>query len=238
MTSVPPRATSRPVARSNANGGTAQTPTAVLIDGTALFLTSRSLYEDRQLDYRKLVQVLHEHVPGLRPSWAPGPKDIWTMWTSASAQNEKQNRFLAFAESDLRWDIRKFSPADSYLVEPATALSLGADSRLAGRFMRFDAAMAFAIGRLAHDHRIVVVTDSFALADPLRRAGAVGIEKGIPNPALAFFGRALDSRWQRMVRKEPDVVTFIDFDELAGSLYGEDAVQPYREEPKTGTYVY
>lgn len=237
MTVPASRASARPSARSTASASPTETPSAVLIDGTALFLTSRSLFEGRQLDYRRLVQVLHEQIPDLRPSWTPNRGDIWTMWTSASAQNEKQSRFLDFAENDLRWEIRKFSPADSYMVDPSAALGLGTDARLAGRFMRFDAAMSFAAGRLAQTHRLIVLTDSFALADPLRRTTAIsGASFG--KPILAFFGRALDPRWQRTLRKEPDAVHFIDLDELAGSLYGEDAVQPYREDPKPADFVY
>ncbi len=237
MTVPAPRAFARPSARSTASASPPETSSAVLIDGTALFLTSRSLFEGRQLDYRRLVQVLHEQVRDLQPSWAPGRNDIWTMWTSVSAQNEKQSRFLDFVENELRWEIRKFSPADSYMVDPSAALGLGADARLAGRFMRFDAAMAFAAGRLAQTHRLVVVTDSFALSDPLRRTTAIsGATLG--KPVLAFFGRALDPRWQRTLRKEPDAVDFIDLDELAASLYGEDAVQPYREDPKPAAFVY
>lgn len=234
---VPPRASSRPAARRVGAAASAETPSAVLIDGSALFLTSRSLYEGRQLDYRRLVQVLHDNVEDLRPSWAPGRQDIWTMWTSASAQNEKQSRFLEFAENELRWDIRKFSPGDSYMVDPSAALGLGADSRLPSRFMRFDAPLAFAAGRLAEGHRLVVISDSFTLADPLKRAAMIAREQS-RRPVLAFFGRALDPRWQRMLRKEPDVFEFLDLDELAASLYGEDAVQPYREEPSPSSFVY
>jgi len=237
MNTLPPRAHGRAASRSNTSASPPEIPTAVLIDGTALFLTSRSLFESRQLDYRRLVQVLHEHVRDLRPSWASGPKDIWTMWTSASAQNEKQGRFLDFAENDLRWDIRRFSPAESYMVDPSAALGLGADSRLPGRFMRFDAQLAFAAGRLAEDHRLVVLSDSFTLADPLKRAAAIGTPKG-RRPVLAFFSRALDPRWQRILRTERDVIEFVDFDELAVSLFGEDTAQPYREEPKPASFVY
>lgn len=237
MTVPASRATASPTARSTSPASPTETPSAVLIDGTALFLTSRSLYESRQLDYRRLVQVLHEQIPDLRPSWTPGRRDLWTMWTSASAQNEKQSRFLDFAENELRWEIRRFSPSDSYMVDPSAALGLGGDVRLAGRFMRFDAAMSFAAGRLAQTHRLIVLTDSFALADPLRRTAAIS-GTAFGKPILAFFGRALDPRWQRMLRKEPDALGFVDLDELAASLYGEDAVQPYREDPKPAEFVY
>src|SRR5262245_48315009 len=57
------------------------TPFAVLIDGSALFLTVRSIHEGRQLDYRRLVDVLCGAVEGLTSSWNSS-SNLWVMWTS------------------------------------------------------------------------------------------------------------------------------------------------------------
>lgn len=191
-------------------------PCAVLVDGSALFLANRALHEGHQLNYRGLVSLLVDEVPGLSAPGEPGA--VWTMWTAASAQNEGQSRFLEFAERELRWDVRRFNPANSYMVEPTMLLGWSSDSRSANRLVRFDASIAFAIGRLAEQYSpLVVVSDSFALEDPLRRAARLSPEAA--PISLAFFGRALDSRWQGVLRKEHPF-TFIDFDEYEDKLFG------------------
>lgn len=191
----------------------------VLIDGSALFLAARSLYEGRQLDYRALVSLLATEV-SVEP---PVPTDRycrWVMWTSASPQNQSQNRFLDFVENELRWEVRRVSPADSYMVEPAALLGLSSEGR-ANRLVRFDASIAFAVGRLVDRHRIVVITDSFALADPLVRSALVANDDPAGRPVLAFFGRALDSRWQRVLRTEgPSAPVLVDLDDFEMQLFG------------------
>lgn len=184
---------------------------AVLVDGSTLYLAARSY--DRPLDYQALIGLLVEKIPYLGK---PGePDTLWTMWTAASAQNEGQIRFLEFAERDLRWEVRRVAPVDSYIIEPAVLLGWSSGNRSASPLMRFDASLAFAIGRLAEQHRpLVVVTDSFALADPLRRADRIA--SGV---YLAFFGTAVDARWQGVLRREK-FVEFIDFDEHADRLFG------------------
>ena len=204
---------------------------AVLIDGSSLYLAARSLHEGRQLDYHGLVNLLVDQVPGLGKPGETGA--LWTMWTSASPQNEGQSRFLEFAERDLRWEIRRFRPADSYMVEPTMLLGWSPDSRSANRLIRFDASIAFAIGRLAEQHApLVVVSDSFALEDPLRRAARVSSP-----PHLAFFGTALDSRWQGVLRKESPV-EFIDFDEHEDHLFNMARTPPEEMKAEKEGIVY
>ena len=195
-----------------------QLPPAVLIDGSALFLAARSIHEDRSLDYRGLVQVLLERIPSLEPPRPDRAGSPWVMWTSASPQNPGQTKFLSFAERELNWEVRAFAPADSFMVEPSTILGISADPRSAGRLVRFDASIAFAAGRLADKRRLVVVTDSYALADTLSRVTTIG---GKPNrPALAFFGSALDARWQRMLRRDQEMLEFVDLDAHEDRLFG------------------
>ena len=204
---------------------------AVLVDGSSLYLAARSLHEGRPLDYHGLVNLLVDQVADLGKPGEAGA--VWTMWTSASAQNEGQSRFLEFAERDLRWEIRRFRPADSYMVEPTMLLGWSPDSRSANRLIRFDASIAFAIGRLAQEHTpLVVVSDSFSLEDPLRRVARVS-----PPPHLAFFGRALDSRWQGVLRKESPV-EFIDFDEHEDRLFDMARTPPHEVKAETGGFVY
>jgi hypothetical protein len=191
-----------------------------LIDGSALFLAVRALGDGRSLDYRALVDVLCEQVPGLSPPGAREDATHWVMWTSASADNAGQNRFLEFAEKELLWTVRRVSPAESFMVDPAGALGLTQDSRVAGRLVRFDASIAFAIARVADAHRVVVVSDSYPLADPLQRASRFRTSTTVPN-VLAFFGRAVDGRWQRLLREPAKYgVEFIDLDDFDSPLFG------------------
>lgn len=204
---------------------------AVLVDGSSLYLAARSLYED-PLNYHGLVSLLLEKVPDLTEPGQQGAK--WTMWTSASAQNQGQSRFLDFAERDLRWRVRRFSPADSYMVEPTMLLGWSADSRSASRLVRFDASIAFAIGRLAENHTpLVVVSDSFALEDPLRRAASVSPKSSF---YLAFFGRALDSRWHGVLRSERRV-EFIDFEKHEHRLFDITRTPP-PERRERSDFIY
>ena len=203
---------------------------AVLIDGSCLYLAARSLYEGRQLDYHGLVDLLVDRIAGLSK---PGETAaLWCMWTAASVQNEGQSRFLEFAERDLRWEVRRVPPGDSYVVDPSLVLGLSSDNRSASRLVRFDASIAFAIGRLAEQRSpLVVISDSFALADPLRRAARLS-----PDIRLAFFGTALDSRWQGVLRRE-DFVDLIDLDEHDDRLFGI-ARSPPAKRSDDGKLVY
>src|SRR5688500_1813595 len=105
--SVPPQ--------SNQPATNGRRPSAVLFDGSALYMAARTLYENRQLDYHGFIRLLTTKT-GVRP---PGPNSRWVMWTSASAQNAGQTRFLDFAEHELQWEVRRVNPADSYIVEPS-----------------------------------------------------------------------------------------------------------------------
>ena len=82
--------------------------------------------------------------------------------------------------------------------------------------MRFDASIAYMLGRIAETHQITLVTDSFTLAEPLARAAKL---RGRPN-AVAFFGRLLDSRWQSFLRGEAGKhVKLIDLDDYDTMLF-------------------
>lgn len=197
-------------------------PCAVLVDGSSLYLAAQDHHDGRPLDYHGLVDLLVDKVPDLAKPDEPGA--LWTMWTSASAQNEGQSRFLEFVERDLRWEVRHFTPADSYMVEPTKLLGWSSDSRSAKRLIRFDASIAFAIACLAKKHvPLVVVSDSFALEEPMRRAMRLAPESAALY--LAFFGRALDSRWQGVLRRESPV-EFVDFDEHEDRLFGIQRTRP------------
>jgi hypothetical protein len=197
-------------------------PVAVFVDGSALFLAAKLAGDGRALDYRQLIDLLCELVEGLVPPGRDvgGRPSTWVMWTSASAENAGQNRFLEFAEKDLLWAVRRIAPSDSFMVDPSSVIGLIGDPKATSRLIRFDSQIAFAMGRLAVEHRIVVVSDSYPLAASLVRARQLRQDHHANN-VLAFFGRALDPRWQRLLRDREGVgIDFIDLDEHESQLFG------------------
>lgn len=199
-----------------------RSPVAVFVDGSALFLAARQSGDGRPLDYRQCTEVLCEQVEGLLAAGREegGMHSTWVMWTSASADNAGQNRFLEFAEKELLWAVRRVNPSDSFMVDPSSVVGLIGDPRATSRLIRFDSQISFAMGRLAESHRIVVVSDSYPLAASLERARQLR-RTSQGNNVLAFFGRALDPRWQRLLRSREGVgIDFIDFDEYESRLFG------------------
>jgi len=187
---------------------------ALFLDGTALFQASKTLYPDDSLNYQAARDILYEKA-GWAGSGSAGARSVYVMWTSAVDDNAGQARFLDFVETKLQWQVRRSRPADSYMVDPSTNISLGSNPHATQRLMRFDAQIAFAMGRLAETHEFMLVSDSFALADPLIRA----MEISGTEAYLAFFGRALDGRWLRVIRSTPKL-HFIDLDDFSEELFG------------------
>jgi hypothetical protein len=228
---VPPRPALRQPQRQPSH--IASPPAAVLIDGSALYMAARSLYEGRQLDYHGVIQVLVDQIKGLeRPG--PGSSTSWVMWTSAAPQNPGQTRFLDFAENELQWEVRRVAPAESFTVEPSLVMDASQTTR--SRLIRFDASIAFAMGRLAEKRRIVVVSDSFALAQPLSLVARVpGVAERTP-PKLAFFSQAIDSRWQGVIRKSEGL--FIGLEDFEAELFGSARIEHQAKEVRADQEVF
>ena len=206
---------------------------ALLLDGTALFQASKSLYPENSLDYQTLKFIL-----GMEAGWPESDSAAEdsvrsVMWTSAVEDNLGQAKFLDFVETKLYWKVRKFRPADSYMVDLSSNAALGGNPHASQRLMRFDAPIAFAMGRLAESHQIMLVTDSFTLADPLLRAIEISGQKA----HLAFFGRALDSRWLRVIRSTPEL-NFIDLDDFSEVLFGVSAHPASESFPKEKSLIF
>ena len=183
------------------------------MDAGAVFFGVRDLHEGLQLNYPALTSLLVEK-RGFDPP-AAGNGSQWVLWTSVVSQNTGQVRFLQYAERELGWRVRRFHPAEGYMIEPAS-LGLAGDAR-ANRLLRFDASISSAIGQLGRDHRIAIITDSFAVAEPLVRAARSSGARNL----IAFFGRLLDSRWQRLLRSaEAPLIDFLDLDEFEQDLFG------------------
>ncbi len=210
-------------------------PVAVLIDGSALFLASPSP-EEHRLNYFALMEVLVERVPGLQQP-GKGRDSIWAMWTAAEPRNAGQVKFLEFAEQRLHWQVRPSRPAQSFMIEPEALFGIGTtEMGRANRLIRFDAPIAFAMGRLAQTHRLVVITDSYSLFEPMARINENwGAKNG--KCVLAFFGQACDMRWRAAFRS-PDAPEFIDFDEYQPKLFGIEEREVHSPARQPGPFVF
>ena len=205
---------------------------ALLLDGTALYQASKGLYPDNSFDYQALTDIVNEKA-GFKGPGSAAPRSVHVMWTSSVEGNPGQAKFLNFVETVLKWEIRRFKPADSYMLDISSNVALGGSPHAAQRLMRFDAPIAFAMGRLAETHQIMLVTDSFALADPMLRA----IEIGGREAYLAFFGRALDSRWLRVIRST-SMLNFIDLDDFPEQLFGMSSHPASEPFPKEKSLIF
>src|SRR5690606_30827069 len=79
-------------------------------------------------------------------------------------------------------------------------------------YYRFDAKIAYELGGLIENEefdRIVVISDSYDLASPMIDLAKYDIEV-----YLAFFGRQLDFRWNKLFREENSNLKLLNFDEL------------------------
>lgn len=207
---------------------------AVLVDGSALFLASRTL-EERKLNYFALMDILTNHpdLPGLAAS-GEASDCIWTMWTAADPRNSGQTKFLDFVEQQLRWEVRGILPYQAYMVEPEVLFGLGELPPKAKRLIRFDAQIAFAMGALGQDYRLVVISDSFALYDSMVR---VNENWHAGRSTLAFFGHACDPRW-RSALVGPSAPGFIDLDEYQTEIFGIQEQEVLRSTKASSKRVY
>ncbi|MRD49360.1 hypothetical protein GHT07_18955 [Caenimonas koreensis DSM 17982] len=206
-------------------------PCAVLIDGSALYLASAHRPDNQRLNYPVFVDVLAFKVPGLHPAGEGEPKSIWSMWTSADPSNSSQTRFLDFAEKRLQWEVRACRPWQAHVVSPDLLFGVGADLAKANRLMRFDTSIAFAMARLCDTHRVIVVSDSFALREPIARVNEYLPKHG--KVVLAFFGQALDPRWRGNLQ-DPFSPEFIDLDDHESELFGVPNQEVREPEKRSG----
>lgn len=183
---------------------------AALIDGTALYFRSREGRGER-LDYEALNRTLLERAKV--SSFDPA-----LFFTTYDAQNEGQAKFLAFLRSRLHW---KDEPRPVWDADPLPKDAPWERGERRNEFIRFDAPIAFALGRLVERRDIIiVVTDSFALEQPMLAAS----EYKNTEIVLAFLGHQLDPRWLSVVRGGDSSVQFWDLDESAESLFGRESV--------------
>lgn len=182
--------------------------TAVLIDGTALYFRSREARAER-LDFEALASFLEKRS-------SPDLVELVVFFSTFDDANEAQQKFLTFLRTRLRWDV-ELRPI--WEADPLPRDAPWERSARRNEFVRFDAAISFAIGRLVDRYkRIVVVTDSFGVEQPIAAARALEHAQLV----LAFFRHSLDPRWHtRLLTGSRGGVEFWDLDEVP-ALFGRD----------------
>lgn len=184
----------------------------LLTDGSAIFFGQRAVSPDKNLDYFALDEVLKKRFGAspLKPAY---------FFTAADESNEKQAKFHGVI-SDLGWTVRPVPPHEATVGNP-----LLADQN--ARIIRFDAMIAYALGRLASQPdeskpaRIIIISDSWPLAAPVRDCTA---RSGIP-VTMCFFGSVIDTRWHKVFRESETrngLIEFLDLDMFAQRLFNRD----------------
>lgn len=183
--------------------------TAVFIDGTALYLALRQM--SGYLDYSKLAALLTKkfdrgedsHCRLFMPRSRVG-SSIWNFWTSCSSTNEGQIEFLRVIEETIGIGVSAYPPAIcSPIPLDAPYVTTGSDNMLKA-VMRFNAQIAYAMGRVAETHRIILMTDSFGMLEPLIRCQHVSKSTSsgkIEMNTLVFFKNSLDPRWSTSIQE-------------------------------------
>lgn len=192
------------------------TPTdsyALLADGSALFYSARQQFPDRNLNYRALDRIIRDHVH----QNAPGTPSI--LFSSIEPANEKQLKFVEFIEQNLQWSVQRIPPHDATVCNPLLTDGVF-------RHIRFDAWIAYALGRLAgrtEKSRVVMISDSWPLAGPVQECAS----RGTP-VTVCFFGGVIDTRWHRVFRERGATghVEFVDLDDHTEELF--DRAKPAR----------
>jgi hypothetical protein len=188
---------------------------AFLIDGSALFYTSRTVGDSRPLNYRRF----GDHI---RSESGVEQIELTRFYTAFDPANDAQGKFLGFIEHEMGWELEAI-PVNEAIVTPPTFITYQHNEPRP--FIRFDSAIAFALGRVAGTFgKVVVVTDSYGLARPIMQTMARGTAV-----TLAFFRQCLDPRWNKLLRevtpankrtRSQDRVDFVDLDTAVDDLFG------------------
>lgn len=187
---------------------------SVVIDGTALYFRSREGRSER-LDYEAFDRELRQGAA--RELGKPVAQFRPAMFlTTFDPQNDGQVKFLGFLRSRLAWEIET---KPLWEADPLPKDAPWDRSERRSEFIRFDASIAFAVGRLVERRDLVIVcSDSFGLAAPLMAAA----EYGDTRVVLAFFGHQLDPRWHGLLRDPSCRVQFWDLDDPIEPLFGRE----------------
>ena len=190
----------------DARSGAASVP-AILVDGSSLFFAARALFPDRNLNYHALNELIHARVG------SDGLAKPALLFSSIDPGNDKQQKFVEFIEHQLHWDVQRIQPHDATICNPLLTDSVF-------RSIRFDAWIAYALGRLAgrdEGQKVVVVSDSWSLAGPVQECAARNT-----SVTVCFFGSVIDTRWHKVFRdcaQDGVPVDFLDLDDDTEKLF-------------------
>ncbi|MGA2441049.1 MAG: hypothetical protein ABSH08_08825 [Tepidisphaeraceae bacterium] len=187
-------AKSVPVNSSVATGSAA----SLLVDGSALFFGQRAASPDRNLDYTVLLDLMQRHG---QHQWPARPAYFFT---AADEANEKQAKFHQMIQGQLGWTVRQMPPHEA--VVSNTLLNDGPS-----RIIRFDALIAYSLGRLAGRpdvSRVFIISDSWPLAACIKDC----VGRGTP-VTVCFFGDFIDTRFHKLFREyDASKLDFLDLE--------------------------
>lgn len=204
----------------------ARNATAVLGDVSALYQVSMSVQKESHVPVQLNYSVLKEAVVG---HFGMGnPKDQITFWSGSDSSNLGQQRLFELLERQ-KIAVRRFAPRDSYICEPE---KLGLDPTRDAQhrlllLQRFSGSIAFAAGALCNRYRIIFISDSFQLAEPLVRASELARKRKEAPAGLVFWKTHLDPRWHQII--DQFGIDFLDLDPMQDQLFrpkGEHAGKP------------
>jgi hypothetical protein len=183
---------------------------AVVEDNTATYLQSRAIQPDRNLNYARLDEII-------RARSGIDHFDLRILFSTFDERNEGQSKFLAFRKS-LGWEIVTVDPREAAVRAPSNVSQLDLSS-----LVRFDAQIAYCLGRLAgkFDH-VVVLSDSYSLYAPMLET----VERQT-EVTLCFFGQCLDGRWSKHLHKVKPQINWIDLDREQGDLFGAEQTRTF-----------
>jgi hypothetical protein len=181
---------------------------ALLTDGTALFFAARYVSPDKGIDYQALWNLLAAN------RQIPSPFAPAVFFTASDPANEKQVRFHEMIGS-IGWKLAETPPHEATINNPL--LGDAKESRL----VRFDALIAYTLAHLQattpDQMEVIIITDSYPVAAPVRDAVARGARI-----TIAFFGSLIDTRWHRLFREEDGRdprLRFLDLELHANTLF-------------------
>ena len=204
------------------NPRSAKSSWALLVDGSALFFGQRAVSPDKNMNYMALKEHLERQS---RTDTSPMPA---LFFTAGDEGNEKQVKFHELIKTGLGWHVHQIPPHEATI---ANALLDDPNNRT----IRFDAMIAYALGRLSASRsvktvsqadsnsgnpaidQVFVISDSWPLAGPIRDCVSRGTAV-----TVAFFGSFIDTRWHKTFReaeKSDQKLTFIDLDTIAQRLF-------------------
>lgn len=179
-----------------------------MTDGSALFLSFKFLEATKPLDYRRLEELLKEQLR-LKSF------DLSIFFTAFDPANEGQLKFLGFIRDVMKWSVEA-APISEAIVTPPTVTTIEANQ--SRPYIRFDARIAFCLGRLAGLYNVAVISDSYGICSPILET-----VKRDSKVTLAYFGQLLDPRWGKNLREASSPITWIDLDRYLEDLLGAES---------------